>query len=336
LIRKTHLATIKKRIKKREISVHQFDDNSTFRDRLYISMRNRWRVRGLYMLVLPSIVAVFIFSYMPLFGILLAFRKYEPAKGLFLSPWAKPLFYNFWFLKDKEFWYVLGNTIKISLAKFAIGFPAPILLALFINEMRNKYYKRVVQTLTYMPHFVSWVIMAGIIYKLFHINPDSPFNALRGVFGAEPMEILANPDMFIPLVAISNVFKEVGWGTIIYLAAIMGVDPQLYESAIIDGAGRIRQTWSITMPTIVPVITILFILWVPSILTENLSQIYNLMNTRTLRVASITDIYVLTAGIIRGEYAYATAMGLIFGIWGLCLTALANFVSKRTVGHGLW
>ena len=334
--RKTHLATIKKKAQLERTSVNQLDDTSTFRDRLFISMRNRWRVRGLYALVLPSLVAVFIFSYVPLFGILLAFRKYVPAKGLFLSPWAKPLFYNFWFVRDKEFWYVLGNTIKISMAKFIVGFPAPILLALFINEMRNKYYKRVVQTLTYLPHFVSWVIMAGIIYKLLNISPDSPFNAFRGLFGAKPMEIMANPNMFIPLVAFSAVFKEIGWGTIIYLAAIMGVDPQLYESAIIDGAGKIRQTWSITLPTIIPVITILFILWVPSILTENLSQIYNLMNTRTLHAASITNIYIINAGIIRGEYAYATAMGLIFSIWGLCLTAIANFVSKRTVGHGLW
>ena len=293
-------------------------------------------MRGLYVLVFPSVVAVFLFSYMPLYGILLAFRTYNPAKGLFLSPWAQPLFSNFWFLRDREFWYVLGNTVKISIAKFVVGFPAPIMLALFINEVHHSLFKRVVQTITYLPHFVSWVIMAGIIYKLFAGAPYSPFNAIRSLLGLQPAEILANPHVFIPVIALSNVFKEVGWGTIIYLAAIMGVDPQLYESAILDGAGRIRQTWSITLPTILPVITILFILWVPSILTENLSQIWNLRNTRTLRAASITDIYVLTAGIIRGEYAYATAMGLIFGVWGLMLTAAANSVSKRVVGHGLW
>lgn len=332
--RRHYLATVKEKTK--TATAAQWNGSPAFRERFSLGMRNRWRVRGLYLLVFPAVVAVFLFSYMPLTGILLAFRTWVPAKGMYLSPWAKPLFYNFWFLRDPEFWYVLGNTIKISLVKFVVGFPAPIILALLINEVHHTVYKRVVQTITYIPHFVSWVIMAGIIYKIFSIDPYSPFNALRSLFGLKPLEILASPHFFLPLIAFSNVFKEVGWGTIIYLAAIMGVDPQLYESAIIDGAGKLRQTWSITLPTILPVITILFILWVPSILTENLSQIWNLRNTRTLRVASITDIYVLTAGIIRGEYAYATAMGLIFGVWGLMLTIIANAASKRTVGHGLW
>ena len=306
------------------------------RERIALGLKARWRQRGLYLLVIPAIVFVFIFNYVPMYGVTLAFRNYNPAKGPFLSPLAQPLFYNFWFLKDPEFWYVLGNTIKISIVKFSLGFSAPIILALLINEVRNSAYKRVIQTVTYLPHFISWVIMSGIIYRFFDLDPNSPWNALRALFGAEPMDILTNPHFFLPLVAFSNILKEVGWGTIIYLAAIMNVDPQLYEAAYIDGAGKLRQTWSITIPCILPVITILFILWVPTILTENLSQLYNLMNSMTRHAASITDIYVLTAGIINGHYAYATAMGLIFSVWALALTITANKVARQSMGYGLW
>lgn len=295
-----------------------------------------WRQRSLYLMILPAITLTFIFSYIPLYGLSLAFRDFNAARGPFASPWADPLFYNFWFLSDGQFWYVLLNTLRISAVKFVFLWPAPIILALLLNEVTKSGFKRVVQTITYLPHFLSWVIMAGIIYKILDYEPSSPINILRSFFGMEPTSVMGNPDAFIPVLVVSSLIKEVGWGTIIYLAAIMTIDPQLYEAAIVDGAGKLRQLWHITLPGMVPTVAILLILSVPNLLQAGFDQIYNLRNAQVARIAEVTDIYVLEMGLVRGEYAFATAMGLIFSVLGLALTLFANKASKGAVGAGIW
>ncbi len=290
----------------------------------------------MFLLSFPALICVFIFNYIPLYGLTLAFRNFRPELGIFLSPWAKPLWYNFWFLQDPEFWYVLKNTVVIAGTKIIFLFPAPIILALLINEVALKWYKRVVQTITYMPHFISWVIMAGIFYKVLDFEPNSPINALLNLFGLGPVNIMGDEKMFLPVVIFSSMLKNVGWGTIIYLAAIMNIDPQLYEAAIIDGARKFTQIRKITIPCILPTISILFILQVPSLLVAGLNQIYNLMNPLTARAANITDIYILRVGLLQGQFAYATALGLVFGLAQLALVILANRFTNRSVGHGLW
>ena len=303
--------------------------------RVGYQVRKRWHQRWLYLLVLPAMVSTFLFGYLPLWGVTLAFRNWSAALG-FASPWAKPIYYNFWFLRDPEFWNVMVNTIRISAVKFVFLFPAPIALALLINEITHSAYKRVVQTITYLPHFVSWVIMAGIIYRILDSEPSSPLNLLRGLFGMEPIAILGDEGFFIPLLVVSALIKEVGWGTIIYLAAIMAIDVQLYEAAIVDGAGKLAQTWHITLPGILPTVSILLILSLPALLTAGFDQIYNLMNPSVAKIANVSDIYVLRIGIIQGKYSYGTALGLIFGMLSLGLTITANKLARRSVGYGLW
>jgi putative aldouronate transport system permease protein len=295
-------------------------------------VRQRW----LYILLVPSVVAVFLFNYLPLYGVTLAFRNFNAALGPFASPWTEPLLSNFWFFRDPEFWYVLRNTVRISVVKFVFGWPAPIVLALLLNEVRHNGFKRTVQTVSYLPHFLSWVIMAAVTYRILDYEPTSPVNVIRGIFGLDPVALMGDGGAFIPIVVVTAIFKEVGWGTIIYLASIAGINPELYEQAEIDGAGRIRQAWHVTLPGMVPIVSILLVLSIPGILQAGFDQLYNLMNASTRRVAYVTDIYVLRLGLIQGQYATATAIGLVYSAVGLTLTLIANKVSKSSYGHGIF
>ena len=302
------------------------------RDALATMVHQRW----LYILLVPSGVAVFLFNYLPIYGVTLAFRNFNASLGLFGSPWTEPLFANFWFFRDPEFWYVLRNTVRISVVKFVFGWPAPILLALLLNEVRHSGFKRTVQTVSYLPHFLSWVIMAAVTYRILDYESTSPVNVIRGIIGLDPVALMGDEGAFIPIVVVTAIFKEVGWGTIIYLASIASINPELYEQAEIDGAGRIRQTWHVTIPGMVPIISILLVLSIPGILQAGFDQLYNLMNATTRRVAYVTDIYVLRLGIIQGQYATATAIGLVYSALGLTLTLIANKVSKSSYGHGIF
>jgi putative aldouronate transport system permease protein len=302
------------------------------RNTLETMARQRW----LYLLLAPSIVAVFVFSYLPIYGLTLAFRDFNAALGPFASPWSKPIFYNFWFFQDPEFWYVLRNTVRISVLKFVFGWPAPILLALLLNEIRHSGFKRTVQTISYLPHFLSWVIMAAVIYRVLDYQSNSPVNVIIGIFGAEPMALMGDEQAFIPIVVLSAIFKEIGWGTIIYLATIANINPELYEQAEIDGAGKLRQTRHITLPGMVPIISILLVLSIPAILQAGFDQLYNLMNASTRRLAYVTDIYVLRLGLIQGQYSTATALELVYSVVGLALVLIANYLSKSRAGHGIW
>jgi putative aldouronate transport system permease protein len=302
------------------------------RNTLETMARQRW----LYLLLAPSIVAVFVFSYLPIYGLTLAFRDFNAALGPFASPWSKPIFYNFWFFQDPEFWYVLRNTVRISVLKFVFGWPAPILLALLLNEIRHSGFKRTVQTISYLPHFLSWVIMAAVIYRVLDYQSNSPVNVIIGIFGAEPMALMGDEQAFIPIVVLSAIFKEIGWGTIIYLATIANINPELYEQAEIDGAGKLRQTRHITLPGMVPIISILLVLSIPAILQAGFDQLYNLMNASTRRLAYVTDIYVLRLGLIQGQYSTAAALELVYSVVGLALVLIANYLSKSRAGHGIW
>ena len=295
-----------------------------------------WRQRTLYLLLLPAIVLTFVFRYIPVYGLTLAFKDYSTTLGPFRSPFTDPIFYNFFFFQDPEFWYVLRNTVRISVAKFVTAWPAPIILALLLNEVRQRSFKRTIQTVAYLPHFLSWVILARIIYDLLSWEPSSPVNQIRAVFGLDPVALMGDKSAFIPILVVSNLFKEVGWGTIIYLAAITRIDPDLYEAALADGAGRWAQLWHITLPGMLPIIAILLVLGIPGILAAGFDQIYNLMNPTIAELAYVTDYYVLRVGLIQGNYAFAAAMGLVFSVIALVLVLTANWLSKRSAGTGIW
>ena len=295
-----------------------------------------WRQRTLYLLLLPAIVLTFVFRYIPVYGLTLAFKDYSTTLGPFRSPFTDPIFYNFFFFQDPEFWYVLRNTVRISVAKFVTAWPAPIILALLLNEVRHRSFKRTIQTIAYLPHFLSWVILARIIYDLLGWEPSSPVNQIRAVLGLDPVALMGDKSAFIPILVVSNLFKEVGWGTIIYLAALTRIDPDLYEAALADGAGRWVQLWHVTLPGMLPIIAILLVLGIPGILSAGFDQIYNLMNPTIAELAYVTDYYVLRVGLIQGNYAFAAAMGLVFSVIALVLVLTANWLSKRSAGTGIW
>jgi putative aldouronate transport system permease protein len=290
--------------------------------------------RYLYLMMVPVLAWYIVFQYAPMYGIVLAFQDFRFSRG-FASPFVG--FDNFIRLfTDKNFQLAFRNTVVINVLRFIFGVPVPVLFALLLNEVFHSGFKRMVQTVTYLPHFVSWVILAGITYRILGYEADSPINLVRSLFGQPSVALMGEQSFFLPLVVITAIFKEVGWGTIIYLAAMSTINPELYEQGEIDGAGRLRQAWNITLPGILPIIAILLVLQIPGILQAGLDQIYNLANAATRRVAYITDIYVIRIGLMQGQYSFATAVGLIYSVVGLALTLIANRVSKGSVGHGIF
>jgi putative aldouronate transport system permease protein len=289
----------------------------------------------LLLMVLPAMLTVLVFSYFPMYGVTIAFREIQ-MRSIWSSPWADPVFKYFQFLKDPAFWQVFKNTVTIAVSKFIFGFAPPIILALLLNELRNTYFKRVVQTISYLPHFISWVILSGIIYSLLNLEfgPLMVFARAIGLPATQP--IMGNVKAFVPMVVISAIWQGVGWGTIIYLAAISGIDPTLYEAAEIDGAGRFKMIWNITIPYLVPTISILLVLSVPGLINAGFDQIYNLKNDMVLSVAQIIDTYVLNVGLEKGNYSFASAVGLFNNILGMTLLLSSNFISKRMGGQGIW
>lgn len=307
------------------------------KQRAYIAAKavQAWRQRGLYLLLLPAVALTVTFCYIPIYGISIAFKDFSILKG-YGSPWIRPLFSHFWFVTDPTFWQVMGNTVRISALKFFFGFAPPIVLALLFNEIVQQWYKRLVQTLFYLPHFISWVILSALVYRLLDFEPSSPINFVRSWFGLEPIALMIKPGAFIPILIVSDIYQSVGWGSIIYLASIMNIDPELYESAVVDGAGKWVQTWHITIPGMIPIISILLVLRIPGLLSAGFDQIYNLLNPYVMRVAMVSDIYVLQVGLIQGNYAFGTALGFTFSVVALGLTLTANKISKTAGGSGIW
>jgi putative aldouronate transport system permease protein len=214
------------------------------------------------------------------------------------------------------------------------GFPAPIILALLLNELRLGWFKRIAQTISYLPHFFSWVVLSGIVIVM--LSPsEGPVNYLLSMVGIEPIYFLADPDYFRSTLVGTGIWKEIGWGTIIYLAALSGIDPSLYEAAVIDGASRIKQIWYITLPSILPVITILFILSLGGVLNAGFDQIFNLYNPAVYEVADIIDTYVYRAGIVGAQFGLTTAVGLFKNVIGIALVLGTNYVVKKMGQEGV-
>ena len=300
--------------------------------------RERWsrvrRMRLLYLSMLPALLLLLVFNYLPMYGIVIAFKNFQASRGILGSPWNN--FENFEFLFGSfQFQRVMRNTVIISLQRIVFGFPAPILLALIINEFANSWWKKGIQSITYLPHFISWVVMAGILVEI--LSPQRGIiGYLYTVFGRDAPLLLTNQDVFRPILIATDVWKEVGWGSVIYLAAISSIDPTMYDVARIDGAGRVRQATAITLPSLLPVITILFILRLSYILDAGFEQIFNLYNPLVYEVADIIDTYVYRVGILSQEFEFATAAGLFQNVVGVALIVLVNAVIRRFSDHGIW
>lgn len=291
--------------------------------------RDRW----LYFLLLPGIIFFIIFKYMPIFGLRIAFmdyNQYAPES----STWVGLKHFTRLFTTN-SFVPVLINTIKIAGLKLLIGFPFPIILALMLNEVTNLKFKKAAQTFLYLPHFVSWVIMAGIVMNLLDPTTGAITQMISKLTG-NSVNVLTDTKLFVPMLIISDVYKEVGWGTIIYFAAISGIDPQLYEAAAIDGAGKWKQCLNITLPSIKPTIIIMLIMNTGNILNAGFNQIFMLYTPTVYKVADIIDTYVFRMGIVKADYSFSTAAGMFKSIVAFILVCTVNEIAKKTDNDSIW
>ncbi|MEV0949796.1 ABC transporter permease subunit [Promicromonospora sp. NPDC050249] len=305
----------------------QLRNNETWR----VSLRRHWR---LYTFVVLPVVFLLVFRYVPMIGNVIAFRRYRPGGSMFGDEWVG-LYYFQMFIGSKPFWDVFWNTVVLGGLTLAICFPLPIILALMLNELRSRLFKRVVQTVTYLPHFMSIVIVAGMVFQLTAIN--GTINQIIEGFGGEAIPFMQRADWFRTIYLTSEVWQTVGWGTILYLAALTTIDDQLYEASRIDGANRWQQTWHITLPGIRPTMMVLLILNIGSFMAVGFEKVLLLYNPLTYDTADVLSTYLYRVGIGEGgNYSFAAAIGLFEALIGVALVVTANQISKRAVGASLW
>jgi putative aldouronate transport system permease protein len=284
-------------------------------------------------MILPTIVYFFIFSYIPYYGLQIAFKDFKLFAGMDASPWVGLQYFKEFF-NSPDFGRLLKNTLLISILRILIGFPMPILFALLLNEVRHAWYKRTIQTITYFPNFLSWVVFAGII--LVFIAPSGVLNAVLKSAGMPPIQILTSTRYFVPMVIVTDILKGFGFGAIIYLAALSNIDPQLYEAAVMDGAGKLRQVWHITLPGIRSTIVVMLILALGGLMNAGFDQIFQLYNSSVQEVADIIDTFVYRIGLQSAQYSLGTAVGLFKGIIGFILIVTANSIVRRTGEYSIW
>ncbi|MFB5761602.1 ABC transporter permease [Paenibacillus medicaginis] len=288
----------------------------------------------LYLFITPAVLYFFIFHYIPMYGVQIAFKNFIPTKGITGSPWVG--FDHFErFFNSYYFWDLLWNTFSLSLYELAVGFPLPIILALAFNEIRNGFFKRSVQTITYAPHFISVVVMAGMIITF--LSPSSGMIVRIVEFlGFQAPDLLTDPAWFKTVYVLSGVWQSAGWGTIIYLAALSGVDPQLHEAAIVDGASRFKRMLHINIPTILPTITILLILNMGNILGVGFEKILLLQNPLNMSSSDVISTFVYRSGLVDAQYSFSTAVGLFNSVVNALLLITVNHIARRTSENSLW
>ena len=292
-----------------------------------------WKARPYYLLLLPALIYVIIFNYAPLYGIQIAFKDYRTAKGILGSRWVG--FRNFKdFFSSFYFWRLLRNTLSISVYSLIVGFPIPILLALIINELRGKF-KKFTQTILYAPHFISTVVLIGMIATMF--SPSMGIvNTVLEALGLERHYFLADPKAFRHLYVWSGVWQNMGWSSIIYISALSSIDQELYEAASVDGASRWKQTIHITLPGILPTVSILLILQIGQMLSVGFEKVMLLYNPSIYETADIISTYVYRQGILGANYSYSAAVGLFNSVVNFILLVTVNTVSKKLSGNGLF
>jgi putative aldouronate transport system permease protein len=297
----------------------------------FLSIRSYW---DLYLIMLPGLLYFVIYKYMPMWGIVIAFQDYSVFAGIRGSEWVGLAHFKEMFMDD-EFYNIFRNTLLISIYKLVWGFPGPIVLAIMLNEVRHMMFKRSIQTLVYLPHFLSWIIIGGVLINV--LSPSSGIvNKIITMFGFDPIFFMASPEWFRTIIVLSDIWKEVGWGAILYLAALAGIDPQLYEAAIMDGANKWKQLIHITLPSIMSVIVILFLLRLGHVLDVGFEQIFVLYNPLVYDVADVIETYVYRSGIQQANFSFTTAVGLFKAGVGLILVILANKGAKKLGQEGIW
>ena len=295
------------------------------------NMRN---FKEYYIMLIPGVLFFLVFCYGPMYGLTIAFQDYYPLKGIAGSNFVgfkhfKSLFSNPFFLT------VLKNTLIISVYKLLITFPAPIILCLALNEIKHLRFKKLAQSISYLPHFVSWVVVSGIIIEF--LSPTrGPINILLQNLGMEPIFFVADPKWFRSVLVLSDMWKSIGWGSIVYLAAVTAVDPALYEAAEIDGAGRIKKILNVTLPALVPIITVMLIMESGKILNDSFEQVYNFLTPSTYGVGDVISTFVYRMGIQKMQYSFTTAVDLFKNIISFLLVILTNYIARKTNDYALW
>ncbi|WP_408612329.1 ABC transporter permease [Glycomyces dulcitolivorans] len=289
-----------------------------------------WR---LYTFLVVPFVFLLVFKYIPMLGNVIAFRRFRPGGSIFGDEWVG--FYYFQaFITNQQFWNVFWNTAILGGLTLLVTFPLPIVLALMLNELRSRRFKRIVQTISYLPHFMSIVIVAGLVLQLTAL--DGTVNQVVAAMGADPVPFMQRPEWFRTIYVSSEVWQTVGWGTILYLAALTTIDDQLYEAARVDGAGRWRQTWHITLPGIRPTMMVLLILNIGSFMSVGFEKVLLLQNPLVYSTGDVIATYLYRVGIQSAQFSYGTAIGLFEAVIGLVLVLFANGLSRRMVGTSLW
>lgn len=288
----------------------------------------------LYVFLLPAIACFFVFYYIPMYGTILAFKDFNLVKGIMGSPWVglanfKQLFNGATFLQ------VLQNSVIINAYKLIFGFPAPIILAILLSEIKNTKFKKVTQTVSYFPYFLSWVVLYGIFMDF--LSPSvGPINIILSSLGIKPIFFLADPHWFRFTLVTTSIWKNAGYGSIIYMAAIVGINHELFEAAIVDGASRVKRIIHITIPSILPMITIMLVLNIGNLIKDDFDQIWNFLNPAVYDKGDVIATYVYRSGILDFNISYATAAGLFQNVIALILVLSANYITKRINEYGLW
>ena len=304
----------------------------TINNKINTSKRNHlkkaiWRQRYLYLLLIPGLAYVIIFHYIPMAGLVIAFQDYKVFLGISGSKFVG--FANFERLfQTSKFLSVLTNTFIISGYKILFGFPVPIILALMINEVRQKGFQRTVQTVVYLPHFLSWVIMSGIVMNLLAPG-DGVINLIIKAFGGKPVFFLAESSYFRTILVVTDIWKEMGWNAIIYLAALAGVPQELHEAAVIDGSNRLQRIFYISLPYILPTITVMFLLRLGGVLNAGFDQVFSLYNSAVYDVGDVLDTYVYRIGVVDRKYGFSTAVGLFKSVVACIFVLTFNYIANK-------
>jgi putative aldouronate transport system permease protein len=291
-------------------------------------------MKYLYLLLLPAVIYYVIFKYLPMYGVIIAFKDFSFAKGILGSEWIG--FENFRYLFGLDnFYRVFFNSIYLSFLRLLWGFPIPIILALLLNEMGNLRYKKVIQTIVYLPHFISWVVVGGIIISF--LSPTwGIVNHIIKYFGGESVFFLAKGQYFRTIIVASDIWKGAGWGTIIYLAAMAGINPELYEAAIVDGANKFQRLWYITLPSIKTTVIITLILRMGGIMSNGFEQIFVLQNSQNLSVSEVFETWVYRLGLLNGRFSFATTVGLFTSVIGMIFLISADLLAKKMGEEGIF
>lgn len=294
-------------------------------------LREMYRHRAYYLIIVPALVCLAVAKYIPMAGIVLAFKNFSITGGIWGSEWAGLKYFER-MLQSADFLRVFRNTIVISLLKLATVFPAPILFALMLNEVFDVRLKKSFQTISYLPHFISWVVAGGLFHSFLAF--EGPVNYVLEMLGRPRVVFMKDPFFFLLAVVVTGIWKTVGWGSIIYLAAIAGIDPQLYDAAQIDGAGRVQRIRHVTLPAILPVIVVLFLLRIGETFDAGFDQIFNLYSPIVYSVGDIIDTYVYRQGLVNFQFSYTTAVGVSKNVLGLLLLLIVNYVIRRLGARG--